>query len=49
MPAGGGRLALSVSKQMLKDARSSVGDRIAIEIGAVGRDRASADRQSDSS
>jgi hypothetical protein len=38
MPAGGGRLALSVSRQMLKDAGSSVGDRVDLEISSVGRD-----------
>jgi hypothetical protein len=38
MPAGGGRLALSVSKQMLKDAGASVGDSVEVEIDSVGRD-----------
>jgi hypothetical protein len=38
MPAGGGRLALSVSKQMLKDAGSGVGDVVDVGISAVGRD-----------
>jgi hypothetical protein len=38
MPAGGGRLALSVSKQMMKLAGIGVGDAIDVEITAVGRD-----------
>ena len=38
MPAGGGRLALSVSKAMMTAARAGVGDSAAFEITAVGRD-----------
>jgi hypothetical protein len=38
MPAGGGRLALSVSKAMMKNAGIGVGETAAIEIAAVGRD-----------
>jgi hypothetical protein len=38
MPAGGGRLALSVSKAMMTGAGVSVGDLVEIEITAVGRD-----------
>jgi hypothetical protein len=38
MPAGGGRLALTVSKQMLKAAALNVGDTADIAISAVGRD-----------
>jgi hypothetical protein len=38
MPAGGGRLALSVSKAMLKAAGAAVGDTADVEISAVGRD-----------
>jgi hypothetical protein len=38
MPAGGGRLALSVSKAMQAAARAGIGDAIAVEIAAVGRD-----------
>lgn len=38
MPAGGGRLALSVSKAMMTSARVSVGDQTEIEIHAVGRE-----------
>jgi hypothetical protein len=38
MPAGGGRLALSVSKAMMKDALVAVGDRIEVEVVAIGRD-----------
>jgi hypothetical protein len=38
MPAGGGRLALSVSKQMMKTAGIEVGDLAEVEISAVGRD-----------
>jgi hypothetical protein len=38
MPAGGGRLALSVSKAMMKAAGVGVGDETEIEITAVGRD-----------
>jgi hypothetical protein len=38
MPAGGGRLALSVSKAMMKAAGVGVGDETELEITAVGRD-----------
>lgn len=38
MPAGSGRLALSVSKAMMKAAGVGVGDEAAFEITAVGRD-----------
>jgi Domain of unknown function (DUF1905) len=38
MPAGGGRLALSVSKAMMKSAGVDVGDEAAFEITGVGRD-----------
>ena len=38
MPAGGGRLALSVSKAMMAAAKVAVGDEAKIEITAVGRD-----------
>jgi Domain of unknown function (DUF1905) len=38
MPAGGGRLALSVSKAMMKSAGVAVGERAEFEITAVGRD-----------
>ena len=38
MPAGGGRLALSVSKAMQQAAKVGMGDPIEVEITAVGRD-----------
>jgi len=38
MPAGGGRLALSVSKAMQQAAKVGIGDEIEVEITAVGRD-----------
>lgn len=38
MPAGGGRLALSVSKAMQRDAGAGMGDPIEVEITAIGRD-----------
>jgi hypothetical protein len=38
MPAGGGRLALSVSKAMMAAAGVAVGDDVEVEITAVGRD-----------
>jgi hypothetical protein len=38
MPAGGGRLALSVSKAMMSAAGVAVGDEAEFEVGAVGRD-----------
>jgi hypothetical protein len=38
MPAGGGRLALSVSKAMMATVGAAVGDEIDVEIEAIGRD-----------
>ena len=38
MPAGGGRLALSVTKAMQRDAGAGMGDTIEVEIAAIGRD-----------
>jgi hypothetical protein len=38
MPAGGGRLALSVSKAMMSSAQVGVGDTVEFAITAVGRD-----------
>jgi hypothetical protein len=38
MPAGGGRLALSVSKAMLTAAAAGVGDEVEILISGVGRE-----------
>jgi hypothetical protein len=38
MPAGGGRLAMSVSKAMMKAAGVAVGDVADFEITGVGRD-----------
>ena len=38
MPAGGGRLALSVSKAMMKAAGVGVGDESEFELTGVGRD-----------
>jgi Domain of unknown function (DUF1905) len=38
MPAGGGRLALSVSKAMLKAAGIAIGDVARIRIAGIGRD-----------
>ena len=38
MPAGGGRLALSVNKGMMKAAAVAVGDTADFEITAVGRE-----------
>lgn len=38
MPAGRGRLALSVSKVMQQAARVGMGDAIEVEITAIGRD-----------
>ena len=35
MPAGSGRLALSVSKKMMADAGVAVGDNVAIEITPI--------------
>src|SRR4051794_31561939 len=37
MPAGGGRLALSVSKAMQRDAGVGMGDPIEVEITSIGR------------
>jgi hypothetical protein len=38
MPAGGGRLALSVSKAMMRSADVGIGDTADVEISGVGRD-----------
>jgi hypothetical protein len=38
MPAGGGRLAMSVSKAMLKAAGAGVGDTVRVVITGVGRE-----------
>jgi hypothetical protein len=38
MPAGGGRLALSVSKAMMAAAGASVGDQAQVEIERIGRE-----------
>jgi hypothetical protein len=38
MPAGGGRLALSVSKAMMAGARVAIGDVAEFEITGIGRD-----------
>ena len=38
MPAGGGRLALSVSKAIMSAAKFGIGGEAAIEITSVGRD-----------
>jgi hypothetical protein len=38
MPAGGGRLALSISKAMMGSAGVAVGDTAELEISTVGRD-----------
>ncbi len=38
MPAGGGRLALSVTKAMMKSAGVSVGDQAEFEVSHVGRE-----------
>ncbi len=38
MPAGGGTLALSVSKAMMTEAGVGVGDEAEVEIAAIGRD-----------
>lgn len=38
MPAGNGRLALSVSKAMMSLAGASVGDEVEIQITSVGRE-----------
>jgi len=38
MPAGGGRLALSVSKAMMSASHHAVGEAVEVEITSVGRD-----------
>ena len=38
MPAGGGRLALSVSKAMMQGAKVGVGDEAVFEITSIGRE-----------
>jgi hypothetical protein len=38
MPAGGGRLAVSMSKAILSAARIGIGDQVDVVITAVGRD-----------
>jgi hypothetical protein len=38
MPAGGGRLALSVSKSMMNAAAVAIGDMAKVEITRVGKD-----------
>lgn len=38
MPAGGGRLALSVSKTMMTAGGAAIGDEVRIEISSVGRE-----------
>ncbi len=38
MPAGGGRLALSVSKAMMEAASRRVGDEVEVEVTGIGRD-----------
>jgi hypothetical protein len=38
MPAGGGRLALSVSRALLTSAGARMGDRVEVVIDGVGRD-----------
>ena len=38
MPAGGGRLALSVSRAMMASAGVAIGDEVDLEITRVGRD-----------
>ena len=38
MPAGGGRLAISVSKAMQRDAGRSIGDVAEFEVTSIGRD-----------
>jgi len=39
MPAGGGRLALSVSKAMMKDAGMTIGDEVDVAITGIGREQ----------
>jgi Domain of unknown function (DUF1905) len=38
MPAGGGRLALTISKSMMTAAKAGIGDETKIEITSIGRD-----------
>jgi hypothetical protein len=38
MPAGGGRLALSVSKAMMSAGGATIGDHVKVELSGVGRD-----------
>ncbi len=38
MPAGGGRLALSVSKAMMGAASAGIGDEVDVELTGIGRD-----------
>jgi len=38
MPAGGGRLALSVSKAMMAAAAAGIGQEVEVEISRIGRD-----------
>jgi hypothetical protein len=38
MPAGGGRLALSVSKAMMSEAGIAIGDSADVEIRSIGRE-----------
>jgi hypothetical protein len=38
MPAGSGRIALSVSKAMMSSARATIGDEVDVEIVSVGRE-----------
>lgn len=38
MPAGGGRLALSVSKAMMSAAHVAIGDEVDVTIEAIGKD-----------
>lgn len=37
-PAGGGRLALSISKALMAAAKVQIGDRVEVVISGVGRD-----------
>lgn len=38
MPAGGGRLALSVSKAMMSAAGAAIGDEVDVEISSIDQD-----------
>ena len=38
MPAGGGRLALSISKAMMKASGAEIGDSVEVTISRVGKD-----------